>query len=253
MRRIEERRRCWCWAESGLARIAWRDDGEHAWGQCLDCRTIVLDGVPPCGSSAIYQGDWYHGKHQLEVGHRPYADRFHHDHALAHERLKKIRRFTHPEDDKVDLLLDWGCSNGAFVVAAKEQGYDAQGYDINEGIVEFARSQCAPAFSRLDDEGLHKKVDILTAHDVLEHYEDPEAGVQQWAERLCEGGLLVVDTPDGGLAPFLGRKYHHMRFDEHIYLFTFGGLARILEESGFDVLEIDRPIVGKLVAYARKL
>lgn len=220
--------------------------------RCADCRSIVLlDGI----DTSIYLRD-YHDRHQRRIGHVPYRLRFDQDYALAHKRLDAIEKRRAWKTARSNLrLLDIGCSNGAFVVAACDRGFKAIGFEVNADIAEHAQARGARVL--VQPSGVSAAIhaghyDVVTAHDVLEHFALPAEELAAWRRLVAPGCLLVVDTPDADclLAHHRGVDYHHIRPDEHFHLFSEALLRRLLTGAGFRVIDVDRPIEGKLVAYA---
>lgn len=242
-------RKCLCGAKEGDGERFTRDGASLL--LCARCGTIVTLSDVDLG---IYQRD-YHDTHQVRVGHLPYTDRFDHDLALAARRLEHIKPFANRFD--LDSLLDVGCSNGAFVIAAGEEGFQAFGFEVNEQIASYARRRGAKVMTH--PEGLRALAlpgpgyAIITAHDVIEHFADPALELAEWRRLLRVNGLLVIDTPDVdcALAREKGPEYHHIRPDEHLFLLSERLLRALLSRTGFAVSHVARPIPGKMVVYAQ--
>jgi SAM-dependent methyltransferase len=79
-------------------------------------------------------------------------------------------------------VLDHGCGSGAFVQALRRAGFAAQGYEPHN-----------PQWSHT--EVLGQAFDVVTSQDVLEHVDEPRAFLDELAQGVKPGGLLVLGTP----------------------------------------------------------
>ena len=87
-------------------------------------------------------------------------------------------------------VLDVGCGNGEFLVAAKERGYDAEGIDVSEAAAAMVRKRGVRAraadFLTAD---LGGAFDVITMWDVVEHLRVPSAFLRR------ARALLADQTP----------------------------------------------------------
>jgi len=98
-------------------------------------------------------------------------------------------------------LLDVGCADGSFLLAAKELGFEVWGLDLDSRSIEAARarglenviSMTLEEFSATHPE---QKFDVLTAFEVLEHQDDPNLFIDQIQMLLRKGGAFVGSVPD---------------------------------------------------------
>lgn len=138
--------------------------------------------------------------------------------------------------------LDIGCGVGNSIDAARELGIDAEGIETNANALAIARKAGRRVTTPQD--AADKKYDIITAFEALEHIADPFAVLKTARARLNEGGLLALTVPNQ-LSPDLktmrGDNPHILggpAFPGHINLFAPRTLTRLLERTGFEVLEI---------------
>ncbi len=95
-----------------------------------------------------------------------------------------LSRLTSQGVSKSDAILDYGCGSGAFVEYLRHQGYEhTYGYD------EFT-----PKWN--DASVLAAKYDVIIAQDVIEHVADPGKLLASFKEKLKEGGMLCIGTPN---------------------------------------------------------
>lgn len=91
-----------------------------------------------------------------------------------------------------------GCGEGYWVLTWARQGYSARGSDFSEQVVELARSNAqaqgiAAGFAARSIYDLDPSVDdadLLVCCEVLEHLEDPEAGLQALS-RIVKGHVIL--------------------------------------------------------------
>ncbi len=119
--------------------------------------------------------------------------------------------------------LDIGCAYGGFLVAFTEYGAHSTGIDIEERLLELAKSNfkdCGGEFitykkdvTRYQDiAGLKNCCDIITCNDVIEHVDDPAATFKHIAMMLSEGGVAYFEIPNRDAASAVLCDGHYMMF-----------------------------------------
>jgi SAM-dependent methyltransferase len=92
-------------------------------------------------------------------------------------------------------VLEVGSYVGAFLAAARDQGLNATGVDINPPVNAFARS----LGFRVDDGELEsvvaEPVDAVVVWNTFDQLSDPRAVVVEARKRLRAGGLLAIRVP----------------------------------------------------------
>jgi 2-polyprenyl-3-methyl-5-hydroxy-6-metoxy-1,4-benzoquinol methylase len=145
-------------------------------------------------------------------------------------------------------LLDVGCGFGYFLDLAREAGYDVEGIEVSgvlcqTGAAQFSLRIRKGSVMDLDPEGCF---DVLTAWDVLEHVVDVEGILRKFRHLLKPEGLILLRVPDFGFvqrdlpAGFFQRymsQVFPLSINQHIHHFTEKSLRRLLQQSGYDVLE----------------
>lgn len=212
--------------------------------RCINCGLWYIREVPDT-YNWIYISDWYQNQHQVDIGHLPYKDRYWHDYEIAKIRLERILGFR-----KTGKLLDVGCSNGAFVHCAVAFGYDAYGLDLAKTTNLIERCWSGDIAHEPYD-----KWDIVTLHDVIEHFIDPKAEIAHLWRILKRKGLLVIQAPDFSCEDFKisSIEWKHIRPIEHIYMMQPSLICRLLQNQGFTILEQITPIPGHCTTYAEKI
>jgi ubiquinone/menaquinone biosynthesis C-methylase UbiE len=144
--------------------------------------------------------------------------------------------------------LDVGGGHGHFALIAKhlmpQTTFDV--LDLSES-VEWAarRGWCAEGLRGLFPErapSLRGRYDGVSMSHYLEHTTDPRAELRAAAEVLGEGGFLMIEVPDpeSRFGRLLGGLWLPWFQPQHLHFMSVGNLSRALEESGFEVVEVDR-------------
>jgi SAM-dependent methyltransferase len=215
---------------------------DRAVGTCVRCGLTRTLQMATDYETLYTEGDRYHVARQ---GHTPYRERFEHDHEVGHLRLREFAARLR--------WLDVGCANGGFVAAANDLGYAVEGLEPNPGIAAWAAQATGRPIHRTWDTVLGW-FDVITLHDVFEHVVDPVQYLNVLRSHLVPGGMLILDVPD--IHDTGAREYgpysHHMKPLEHLWFWERTLLTRFVGDHGFEVVDVHRPIPGKLVVYARR-
>jgi len=150
-------------------------------------------------------------------------------------RVRRLAKLAPPSG----ALLDFGCGDGSFLVAAARSlgGRPLWGFEIAErseteslagGAVTVVRGDFTQLLERLPPCGL------ITMNHVIEHLRDPLRTVSQLAERLVRGGVLEGQTPaaDSLEHAVFGKRWSGFHAPRHTVVFSRSGLGRLLERSG---------------------
>jgi SAM-dependent methyltransferase len=144
--------------------------------------------------------------------------------------------------------LDVGGGHGHFCCAARDvwpaTRFDA--LDLSESIQEGRRRGWVDACYR----GLFPELaptlagayDVVSMSHYLEHTRDPAAEIRAAREALGDGGLLMIEVPDPAcvLGRVLGRLWLPWFQPQHQHLLSVENLGKLLRETGFETLAIDR-------------
>jgi len=153
-------------------------------------------------------------------------------------------------------LLDIGCGYGWFLEVASEYGIQAEGIEPEENIARAARAAGNRVTVGLFPQDLPPDVlyDLITFNDVLEHIPAPQQVMMASAERLREGGLLVVAIPSSDgvlyrLAYALSQLRCHGTLDRlwqksfhspHVSYFNHDTLLRLASECSLEQVQRGR-------------
>ena len=128
-----------------------------------------------------------------------------------------------------DRVLDAGAGTGRLVVALREAGYAADGIDPSPRSPIVARE----GIEEHDDSGLRA---VVLWH-VLEHLDDPAAGLRRAAGWLAPDGALVVGVPNvrSLQARIAGPAWFHLDLPRHRTHFSPAGLEALLAGAGLRI------------------
>jgi SAM-dependent methyltransferase len=138
-------------------------------------------------------------------------------------------------------LLDAGAGRGRFVATARAAGYDALGIEPSRRGAGAARAIGAPVeqVTIADATIPAASVDAITLWHVLEHLDDPGAGLERLRSWLAPGGVVLIGVPNiaGAQAWIGGERWYHLDVPRHRLHFTPAGLVALLHAHGFAVLD----------------
>jgi 2-polyprenyl-3-methyl-5-hydroxy-6-metoxy-1,4-benzoquinol methylase len=180
------------------------------------------------------------------------------------EQFALRRDFVLSQLTAEDRVLDVGCGSGEFTATIADLGGAVVGVDVAESALKRAREGHPDLdFVRVEiDQPLpfeDNSFDVVWAGEVIEHIADTAPWLSELRRVLVPRGRLLLSTPNhsrlrialGGIerfSPPLG---------DHLHLYSRRSLRELLEEFGFDHVEV-RPgggpplIKGTLLARATR-
>jgi len=210
--------------------------------ECKDCGVVHQELINWTERNylSFYEND-YHSKFQKVKGRITYQENYNHDCEVAEKRLEKYKSYI----TVGTIGLDIGSSNSAFVHRARARGIDCwglePGQDVGDHSVTIRGSITKNNFKE-------SSYDFITMHDSIEHIVDAGIALQNVHRILKKDGLLILDVPDY----WIPEGYHHWKYIEHLWYFNEQQMNDILNRYGFETVETDRPIPGKIVFYSKK-
>jgi 2-polyprenyl-3-methyl-5-hydroxy-6-metoxy-1,4-benzoquinol methylase len=219
----------------------------HALWRCRGCGLLQTFPMPTIGELS----DYY--QHYDVMGERePYYRDMWGKEALETPEGRDVRvRFLWAKKycGKFRKTLDVGSGPGLFLRLVKEDGGEPVGAELNARAAarsagELGVEVVAGGIERVD----RRDFEEATLWDLLEHVPDPIGLIKDCHSRLVAGGWIFIETPDE--ASLLDRAVRlFARFGikgpaatfyglHHLVLFRPATVRRLLEDNGFEVVEI---------------
>ena len=149
------------------------------------------------------------------------------------------RRFPEP-----GRLLDVGCGNGAFLMRAREMGWEVTGCEPDAKAVAACHAQGldviqGDVFSAVLDD---QRFDVVTISHVLEHVTDQSALLRRARALMHPGGVLWVALPNPhslGLRIF-GAAWRGLHAPFHLCIPSQYQLGFLMQSAGFRSIKMIR-------------
>ncbi len=213
--------------------------------RCRLCTNrYVVNPPAPEALASLYGEEFFAGYHG-----RDYTESTAERRSEIERRLRTVQRLCGPGANR--RLLDVGCAHGFFVAAARDAGWAAEGIDVSEHAIRFAREQLGLLSVHQGD--LRQRTDwrgsfsTVTLWATVEHLSDPVAVLRTIRDLLVPGGYLILDTGlVGDFVDHLGEGLSpwYASPPEHLFFFTRKGLGTALRGAGLSSVKthLDRDV-----------
>jgi SAM-dependent methyltransferase len=191
-----------------------RDGGYLRTVICRRCGLVYSDPRPPADEVR----DYYERAYRLDYkgSYQPKPKHVYRAGKAAIARFRALSGVLSPGG----RVLDVGAGGGEFVYVLRALGYEARGFEPNEGYARFAREVLGAPVSqgfyqeaRIDPESQ----DVVTMFHVLEHFESPSDALGHVRQWLRPEGRLVVEVPNvEALCQWPHSRFHRA----HLYNFS---------------------------------
>ncbi len=203
--------------------------------QCQGCGLVYMNPRPDKRLLGEYYANYYSDLKGHYEEERLYKCRF-------KERLDAIKKYKNG-----GRLLDIGCGVGFFLQSAKERKWQVSGIELSSLSADIARSSGVDVFTgSIEDADLESgSFDVITMWHVIEHLQRPSGALKKIYRALKKGGVLALETPNMDYYfKFKADKLNDVLRREHLYNFSSRTLTRLLENSGFTVLNLEQKPSG---------
>jgi 2-polyprenyl-3-methyl-5-hydroxy-6-metoxy-1,4-benzoquinol methylase len=140
-------------------------------------------------------------------------------------------------------ILDVGTGTGLFVRVARDSGYEPVALELHRQNVEKLRNDGFQVIDRpLEAAGIKdNSFDLVTMWEVLEHIVNPRSLLLEIHRILKKNGTLFILVPnaDSLVTRILQEKSGTFGGHSHVNFFNTDNLSRILEDTGFNPLEME--------------
>lgn len=141
-------------------------------------------------------------------------------------------------------LLEIGAGAGYFLDEARKRGYEPYAIEFNPAQADFMRTTLeipcdqAPLNAGSFD---GKAFDVIYHSDVISHFSDPIEEFRKMNTALRAGGWLIFETGNGGdVDPKYFKHISVFQYPDHLFFFSLRNLRDLLQQSGFDFVELRR-------------
>ena len=183
----------------------------------------------------LYDTKYYQGRdyYNYQLEEKALTKNFKH-------RLSIIRAYKNK-----GVMLDIGCAYGYFLKEARKIGFNGYGIEINPQTSNLAHqnSGCHVYTGNLIQvQFKHKKFDVVTLFDVIEHLPEPQKYLQKIYRLLKPGGILVIETGDinSPLAKLQKGSWRLIIPQIHLFYFSTTTLTHLLLKTGFKILHYQK-------------
>lgn len=217
-----------------------------------DYKGIRVFKCANCGSEFMnpqytdkYLFDFYNQYQQTDTKHHRYKNDFDVRKIIHEYNIEQVEQYTNP-----GKFLSVGTGNGLDLIAAKERGWECEGYDVDASFVkELSEKIGVPIQSGEFTKIPHEKgeYDCVYLSHVIEHPKNPGEYLDKISDILKIGGVLYLATPNINSASIkmkrvldgIGlRKKKKSYYDtwQHLIYYTPSRFKKMLEKQfGFEV------------------
>lgn len=162
------------------------------------------------------------------------------------------KRYKTPKDK---FIVEIGCNDGVFLLAAKKKGFSVLGIDPATNIVSGLIKKGYPIIDDYFTYSLSKKIvkqhgqaDIIISSNTMAHIEDMHTVINGVKNLLKKDGIFVFEVH------YLGNLIEKMQFDmiyhEHHYYYSLRTLQRFFKNFDLEIFDITQiPIHGGSIRY----
>ena len=199
---------------------------------CNSCQLIYTNPRPAANEA----GPYYHASAYISHSdtNEGIVNKLYH--AVRKFTLQSKTKWIEAEKNGNKELLDVGCGNGHFLVAAKEKGWNINGVELDTETAARAAKltglTIAPSLKEIDST---KKFQVITLWHVLEHVYELDEYFQFFKSRLAQDGklLLALPNPASFDASYFEEYWAAYDVPRHIYHFTPATIAALGAKYGF--------------------
>jgi len=200
--------------------------------RCENCGLGVT--VPQPSDLRPYYSGYHGGRHGVTTNFR------------TSRRLSLLTHVIRRTDGMA--LLDVGCGDGTFLLAAREAGWMVAGTEMNP---ELARRAGLDVYASVGESAQHGPFDVVTLWHSLEHMREPRETLCQIRDVIGSKGVVLIAVPNNGgwQARVFGRSWLHLDVPRHLYHFDRRSLTTALQGASFTPIrwwyqELEYDIVG---------
>lgn len=226
---------------------------DHLYLKCTSCGLIYLDTLQdPSELYSAYNGGFIKElRRKLTMPFRKIegVKNF----SISLERATGIMDFcSNLVEEKAGIrFFDIGCNKGFLLLASLERGWDVYGEELVPELIrpllnswpELNGHVFSGRFCDVEKNLESNSFDLITAIDVVEHFEDPLSDMKAIWRILKDNGRVVMQTPDASCQRAIneGCEWGALKPMEHLHLFNCSNLGMLAKKAGFSAVECFLP------------
>lgn len=199
--------------------------------QCLLCGHIVSTAFWSGNPQLIHQED--------NEDHHLSKQKLRWDYSLLKQKMIFFPRLKNIESYKPGKgrLLDIGCANGAFCIAALKRKWEVHGLELQQSCARFVQKKGMTVYTEPIERSClpESYFDVITLWQVLEHIPDPLRFLNEIVRILKPGGICALSTPNNHSigALLLQKHWPSVLPRNHYHLFSKSSLRITFLKAGF--------------------
>ena len=216
--------------------------------KCISCETVYVNPRPT--QEMVFE----HYKTSL-------AEKFWNENVYPRSEESRIKYIVQPRIDKIIELckkhkvhtssfMDIGAGCGIFCEQVKKTGIFKEVFAVepDPSPAQSCRERGLYVIEDFIENISLKRIDVITSIESIEHVFDPKKYIRSIYDKLHDGGLLFIATPNikGFDLLVLKDKSDNTTAPDHLNYFHPKSISLLLGNAGFEILEIETP--GKLDA-----
>ena len=223
----------------------WREKYGNLLG-CRNCGFITANSALfDFDADAIYSESYFEGGEYTSYANEESALK-----SNFERRLNDLGRYC--GDFSSSRLFEIGSAYGFFLSAAQDRFRGVSGIEISIPASRIARDRFnldVVTGDYLDMPSDRHQPDLICLWDVIEHLEKPDRYLRKASDEMAPGGVIALTTGDIGSlnARLRGRNWRLIHPPSHLHYFSKATISRLLDRTGFDVIEISYPPVVRTV------
>lgn len=224
--------------------LLFHTEGSFTLVRCRECRLVYLN-PRPCGDALAghYPSDYFCYGSAMGDYSSPARAASGNAAIVMHLRRRQLESITGPLNSQTHLL-DVGCGANLFNYhLEKARGCRTVGLDFNAEVISRVRQRFgldAVAASLPEADLPADHFDVVTMYEYLEHEPAPRRVLGEARRVLKASGYLAVETPDlsSGISKLFRGKWIQLDAPRHLALYDSATLRRLLEECGFEIIDL---------------